>query len=157
MKKLVTVGFWSLGPVYTSPEILYPEIFLCGYGLRPHESTVSDECIRRFLYTLSRVKTFVYAVSLETCGRCIRRLLYILTSQNQNQSCKNLKYRSIWFERTPKSMFSMVLDILYSNFTFRNNITSLPIHTIELSFVFFCAFRPVCDMFYEFFEDTTLK
>ena len=48
---------------------MYPQIFLCGYTKRPYVSAVYARCIRRFLYTLSRVEISVYAVYPDKCGR----------------------------------------------------------------------------------------
>ena len=50
-------------------RFLYPQIFLCGYTQRPYVSATYARCIRRFLYTLSRVESSVYAVYSDTCGR----------------------------------------------------------------------------------------
>ena len=50
-------------------RFLYPQILLCGYTQRPRMSAVYARCIRRFLYTISRVEISVYAVYPDTCGR----------------------------------------------------------------------------------------
>ena len=49
-------------------------------------SAVYARCIRRFLYTLSRVEISAYAVIRIRVDARIRIFLYMLTSQYQNQS-----------------------------------------------------------------------
>ena len=68
-ERLKTNGTAIKAPSTRIRRFSYPQIFLCGYTQRPHVSAVYARCIRRFLYTLSRVEISVYAVYPDTCGR----------------------------------------------------------------------------------------
>ena len=48
---------------------LNPQLFLSGYGFRPHVSGESDKWIRNFLNHVSRVEIFEYVMNPESCGR----------------------------------------------------------------------------------------
>ena len=51
------------------PIFLNPQLFLCGYGFRPHVSGESGRKICEFLNPHSRVEIFEYAMNPESCGR----------------------------------------------------------------------------------------
>ena len=58
---------------HESGYFMNPQLFLCGFGFRPHVSGVSDIRIRNFLNLLSRVvEIFEYAMDPESRGRFIR-------------------------------------------------------------------------------------
>ena len=49
--------------IHTYPDILTPQLFLCGFGFRPHVAGESAIRIRNFLNPLSRVEMFEYATN----------------------------------------------------------------------------------------------
>ena len=51
------------------PIFLNPQLFLCGYGFRPHVSGESGRKICEFFNPHSRVEIFEYVMNPESCGR----------------------------------------------------------------------------------------
>ena len=66
-------GFLRTMPQAPSTRILIflnPQLFLCGYGFRPHVSGESGRRIcKNFFNPHSRVEIFEYAMNPESCGR----------------------------------------------------------------------------------------
>ena len=67
-KKIKKIVICRLRPhfrssIHTYPDILTPQLFLCGFGFRPHVAGESAIRIRNFLNPLSRVEMFEYATN----------------------------------------------------------------------------------------------
>ena len=75
-------------------------------------SAVYARCIRRFLYTLSRVEISVYAVYLDTCGRGLRKFhLVVVQGRRRNLQKSVMHVQSCCFANLALLLFAVLVAV----------------------------------------------